>query len=585
MNRLLPILLAVLFAVFLAAPAFAQTTAHVATEDAWVKDSAPNSNYGGTRQLHVCNGGSTCMTTGDPASVIRRSFVKFDVSGESGNLVSAKVRVQVVDPSVDTPGLRYVPDDSWSENTITYANQPAPETAGLYLEGGTIQGQVVEYDVTEKLRTEGVNGTHSFRFGQGVSDDLTAFASSENEVVARPQLVIDSTPPPPSDADGDSVPDSSDNCPNAPNPGQADADGDGIGDACDDPNVRYVNVKIRYVNVKNFGASGNGNSNDSQAFEAAMAAAAPGEVVLVPEGVNSTYRIANVNIPSNTVINVENAATIKKFGNDNGPVFTMAGQQNQSFASNIYVRGIGGRFAVDIRDAGSETTPFRLRGVKNFSIENVDFFNNNSNNDAEPPTTLRPDISFLPEDDTKLGGQFEHPINGLIKNAHAFDAARGWGLTQLTGADDIRFVNISSEGGSALRLENYESRATTINNVAADGVVCRSGKNAVNMNPHNAVNGSIDIQNVTANSCAVGIQLSDDDAFPNGTFGTVLINNVDVNDGSTAQVKDPSGPNVGSWKTGNAEFCVDADPNLNYANKVRITNLDCGGLPKRNWPR
>ncbi len=35
------------------------------------------------------------------------------------------------------------------------------------------------------------------------------------------------------DADGDGVPDASDNCPDTPNPDQADSDGDGIGDACD----------------------------------------------------------------------------------------------------------------------------------------------------------------------------------------------------------------------------------------------------------------------------------------------------------------------------------------------------------------
>jgi hypothetical protein len=38
---------------------------------------------------------------------------------------------------------------------------------------------------------------------------------------------------PPADADGDGVPDSTDNCLSVANPDQADSDGDGIGDACD----------------------------------------------------------------------------------------------------------------------------------------------------------------------------------------------------------------------------------------------------------------------------------------------------------------------------------------------------------------
>jgi len=40
------------------------------------------------------------------------------------------------------------------------------------------------------------------------------------------------TIPPPTDTDGDGVPDESDNCPTVPNTDQTDTDGDVIGDAC-----------------------------------------------------------------------------------------------------------------------------------------------------------------------------------------------------------------------------------------------------------------------------------------------------------------------------------------------------------------
>ena len=46
-------------------------------------------------------------------------------------------------------------------------------------------------------------------------------------------VIITSPTDPQPDADGDRIPDASDNCVNVANPGQEDADGDGIGDACD----------------------------------------------------------------------------------------------------------------------------------------------------------------------------------------------------------------------------------------------------------------------------------------------------------------------------------------------------------------
>jgi polygalacturonase len=63
-------------------------------------------------------------------------------------------------------------------------------------------------------------------------------------------------------------------------------------------------------NVRDFGATGNGTSNDTAAFERAMAQAAQvGGVVYVPAPGN--YRIANVTPPSNTRLQVQAGASLK----------------------------------------------------------------------------------------------------------------------------------------------------------------------------------------------------------------------------------------------------------------------------------
>jgi len=50
---------------------------------------------------------------------------------------------------------------------------------------------------------------------------------------ATDEVVVSLDCAPPSDGDGDGVPDLEDNCPSSANPGQQDADGDNVGDACD----------------------------------------------------------------------------------------------------------------------------------------------------------------------------------------------------------------------------------------------------------------------------------------------------------------------------------------------------------------
>jgi hypothetical protein len=79
----------------------------------------------------------------------------------------------------------------------------------------------------------GGGGSFQHAFFGGLSDTDQAvgwYMSTDFEISSAVRWTLDFTPP---DADGDGIPDATDNCPQAPNPDQTDADGDGIGDACD----------------------------------------------------------------------------------------------------------------------------------------------------------------------------------------------------------------------------------------------------------------------------------------------------------------------------------------------------------------
>jgi hypothetical protein len=69
---------------------------------------------------------------------------------------------------------------------------------------------------------------------------------------------LTSAPPPQPDADGDGVPDATDNCPSVANPSQADSDHDGVGDACEvaapgtDPPVDGQRVVVQVLSGQVF---------------------------------------------------------------------------------------------------------------------------------------------------------------------------------------------------------------------------------------------------------------------------------------------------------------------------------------------
>jgi hypothetical protein len=286
-----------------------------------------------------------------------------------------------------------------------------------------------------------------------------------------------------------------------------------------------------------------------------------------------------VNPPSNTRLQVQAGANLKKYGTDNAPLFNIEGPNDTTFVNNVHIEGVGGTFNIDLYDAGQETVGIRYRNVRNFSLRNMICIQNNDNPSQEAPSSRRPCISFLPQPAGRVNGGYNHPIDGELENIHSTRSPYGWGLTQISGGENLRFFNISSEGGVPLRLENYQNW-TPIDNLVADGVRCKNGHDAVHMNPHGAQHRTVTIRNVVADSCESALSLKDDEALA-GSFGAdSSITGVTVIPGNQAQLRnDATTGAVGAWVIGPSRWCIDNDDPLGYT--IGLSNVDCGGLSNR----
>lgn len=147
--------------------------ASTATEDARVVESSPTRNYGSSSSLKV-EGGS------DPDA---HSYVKFSLTGVSGVVQSATLRVYAYNDTGDGPGV-YRTSSAWSEGSLTWNTRPAPSGAVLTDKGAIAANTWVDYDVTPAVTG---NGTHAFVF-QTDSRDSVNFYSSEG--ANRPHLIV-----------------------------------------------------------------------------------------------------------------------------------------------------------------------------------------------------------------------------------------------------------------------------------------------------------------------------------------------------------------------------------------------------------
>jgi hypothetical protein len=246
-NAILAALVTLTISGVVAATASAtETRALTSSTDTQIVENAPTKNYGAAPSLGV-NGNVPSGSGKD-----KFALLKWDLSAiaPSTQIDSASVTLNVTTASPQTYQA-YVLKQPWIESEATwnvYSSGKPWEVAGakgsldkeatvagsitpsvngkntLTLPLAVVQGWVDNPATNQGIIITNPSSTRGFNFDSREVTDPTR----------RPQLTLDMSPDTtPPDIDGDTVPDSSDNCPLDPNASQADLDGDGQGDVCD----------------------------------------------------------------------------------------------------------------------------------------------------------------------------------------------------------------------------------------------------------------------------------------------------------------------------------------------------------------
>jgi hypothetical protein len=154
--------------------------------DAYVKSTSPTTT----------NGTASTLRGRTSASEVMQSYLKFDITGMTGTLHSAKLRLYVSDASTDG-GAVYLTSSNykssptpWLESGLHWDNAPVITGAPLSSAGAVSIGQWVELNVAAAIVG---NGTYSFGLKNNVSDQVY-YRAKENGAATAPQLMIITTP-------------------------------------------------------------------------------------------------------------------------------------------------------------------------------------------------------------------------------------------------------------------------------------------------------------------------------------------------------------------------------------------------------
>ena len=145
--------------------------------DARVEEANPTTNLGADGRLKV-EGGT------DPDI---ESYLRFRVTGISGPLQSAKLRLWITEGTANGPAVFTAADNTWAENAITWTNRPARALGPTDDKAALAIGTWVEYDVKPLMTGD---GTYSFVLVTGSADAVTFIARESSDAVHRPELAV-----------------------------------------------------------------------------------------------------------------------------------------------------------------------------------------------------------------------------------------------------------------------------------------------------------------------------------------------------------------------------------------------------------
>ena len=279
------------------------------------------------------------------------------------------------------------------------------------------------------------------------------------------------------------------------------------------------NVKLEKNLVTDYGmVADNAASDQSEKLQAAIdeVSAWGGGSMLLPKG---KYSFNGIYMNSNVHLVIDKDVVIKPFlfeSQQGNCVFHFTNQSDskkgeEGFIENVSIRckQQGEYFTIDYshvplnikaREKHSARA-FKCVQVRNFMIEGMYV--------VDHWTTHCAGI-FVP---SKVPGcdQWEvyRPTAGLIRNFKSINSSPGYGLTQLHGAYDLRFENLSTTGGGiTFRLETGAGgHYGGVDRISAENIYCENGATAMAMGPHTAVNGMVRAKNIRTVSCGTAVQM------------------------------------------------------------------------------